>query len=100
MKYLVLILMVFLLVACNSDAPGIGSSKPEGAFATESGKSTLTFHAGRVRFENPVYGSGETSFEMVDGVAKFQFKNGFPMTLKKEKDGSWIDETGTKLVQK
>lgn len=97
MKLLIAIAISLALVACDS---GVGSSAPNGTFVTADGKLTLTFSGGHVKSESAVFGNKETTFQMVDGVAKFQFEGGMPMTLSRTKDGEWVGATGMKYLHK
>lgn len=87
------------LTACDSGARGVASAAPEGTYVSSDGKVTLTFRGGRVSSESSL-GNREGSFEMVDGIAKWQFDGGMPMTLKREEDGTWQSISGTKYAQK
>lgn len=106
MKYIFAIAFALMLAACNQDAPApaiatvVGTSAPQGTYASDTGRTTYTFNNGRVRVENPTLGVSETTFQMDGDVAKFQFDGGMPVGLKKVNEGVWVHtSTGGKFVK-
>ena len=84
MKYLLSILLAFMLIACDSNIPALNSSTPTGTYVSADGKDSLTFTSGHVKYSSNVKSDvGTTVFVMEDGIAKWQFDGGMPMTFKK-----------------
>jgi hypothetical protein len=96
MKYLLTLVFVFFLSACDSKIGASSASSIDGTYTSVDGRNNFTFtSSGKVRvafFGNPK----ETTYTLQDNAIKFHFEGGMPQTFVLNPDGSLTSDTATK----
>lgn len=100
MKYLVTLIFVLSLAACDSK---IGASHPssiDGSYTSLDGRDNITFTSDG-KAQVVLYGKPkETTYTLQDNVIKYQFEGGMPRTYALNPDGSLTAENGTTFKKK
>ena len=98
MKYLITLIFVILLSACDSKI-GVSNPSIEGTYTSIDGKDSYVFTSnGEVQTDN--FGTiKKASYTLEEGAINWQFAGGMPTTFKKNADGSLTSRYGTKYTK-
>lgn len=99
MKYLITLIFVFLLSACDSKIDALNPSSIDGTYTSIDGKDSYVFTTnGEV--QTMAFGTlKKASYTLEEGAIHWQFVGGMPTTFKKNPDGSLTSRHGTKYTK-
>lgn len=100
MKYLITLVFVFLLSACDSK---IGVSNPsssiDGTYTSIDGKNSYVFTSNK-EVQTVTFGTlKKASYTLKEGAINWQFVGGMPQMFVMNSDGSLTSGTGTKYTK-
>lgn len=98
MRYLVTLIFVFMLSACD---PKIGVSNPsvEGTYTSIDGKNSYVFTSNR-EVQTVTFGTPKKAiYTLKEGAIHWQFVGGMPQMFVMNSDGSATSGMGTKFMK-
>lgn len=99
MKYLITLIFVLLLSACDSKIDVSNPSSMNGTYTSIDGKDSYVFTPdGEVQTMN-LGTLKKASYTLEEGAIHWQFVGGMPTTFKKNADGSLTSRYGTKYTK-
>lgn len=99
MKYLITLIFVFLLSACDSKISVSNSASINGTYTSVDGKDSYVFTSGGEVQTDDFGKLKKASYTLEEGAIHWQFVGGMPTTFKKNDDGSLTSRYGTKYTK-